>query len=274
MSLSALQVLHLLLIRLCWQMLDPLHSFYLLLTRLCCRCSPLRNPCKCSLAACAGRCCSLRTPSTGSFSECAGRCSPLRILCIDSFADCAHIVPPCPLVLDCPFLCYSPRLRLAPPASRCPLHASHSRPQSPGQHLLHAQAPCPCRCSAATGICSPSPCIPPQHICRDNAAADRGVFLPGPVPRQRGHLCCPFPPSLQISQINDVALRRVPGPRALERRRAPRRLGAVRTCASRLDRGSCQLSSRSVSSPGVALSRALLCQHLRLGQTRPTCRNS
>ena len=56
--LAALHVLHLLLMRLCWQM------------------PPLRTPCTCSFADCAGRRPPLRSPCTGSFSERAGRCSP------------------------------------------------------------------------------------------------------------------------------------------------------------------------------------------------------
>ena len=73
--------LHRLLIRACWQMLDPPRSLHSLLLRACWQILPLRTPCtgnRLLIRACWQiPCPTLRTPCTSSFAERALMASPL-----------------------------------------------------------------------------------------------------------------------------------------------------------------------------------------------------
>ena len=156
-------------------------------TRPCLLCTS----CICSGCDCEGRCCLLRTPCTCSFAERAGRCSPLRTPCTGSFSDCARIAPPSPLVLASLPRCSLPRLRLAPPAYSCPLHAP---PPLRSSRLSHPTAPtalprAPRRCSPnLRSTCQPwlSHCPPAPCPCHPHPRHQ----LPPSPPRPR-----PLPPA-------------------------------------------------------------------------------
>ena len=158
------------------------------------------------------------TPCTCSLSERAGRCSPLRTPCTGLFSDCARIAPPSPLVLASLPRCSLPRLRLAPPAYSCPLHAP---PPLHSSRLSHPTAPtslprAPRRCSRRRrspcqpwlSLCPPAPCPcrpHPRHLLPPSPPRPRplppGRLLPPQAPSPSRSRPCPHhfaPPVLPL----------------------------------------------------------------------------
>ena len=124
--MSALHVLRLLRIRLCWQVPTPPHSLHWLLRRKCWQTpSPPQSLQLLLLRACWQM---LAPPQS------------LHLLITCSFSDCAHIATASPLALAPLPNCSPPRLRLSPPAYCCPLL---SDPPLPSYRLSHQPPPPP-----------------------------------------------------------------------------------------------------------------------------------